>query len=115
MHECRREKDIDDLKERYVKVYETIHGNGDIGLKGHVIKLEETVNRFDETLMAMDETNKKTATALSGLLKFQIEWEVREKEREKQKLKSQKKRQNNQWLIGLLITIIIALFIQLIS
>lgn len=109
MQHCIKEKEIDKLKEGVSKINDSIHGNGGLGLKGHVIKLEETVKNIDNTLIKVISTNEKTTTVLNGLLKFQTEWEAKEEEREKHKMKMQRKKTNNHWIIGLLVTVILSL------
>jgi len=89
------------LKEKIDRLETMIFGHEGPGLKDTVVRLDESVKRFDSSI-------KDLATVVSGLVKFMDET------RGKDKIKTQMA-STIKWLVGTVITLAIALITVMLS
>ena len=93
-HKCEREAEIAEMKATIKRLIAIIDGDDKPGLK-------ETVTVLSVTVSQLSENTKDLATALKGILQFQNETVGKIKAEQSYKV-------SMRWVIGLMVTIIIA-------
>lgn len=102
-HDCNKIGEISVITDKLTRLERIIDGNGEVGsgIKDVIVVLNHSLTNFQKTVEGL-------TTTVSAILKFQNETETAIKMKAKY-------RANNQWLLGICITLFIALVGILIS
>ena len=116
---CDKEKEIQEIKKRQDKLQDAIFGNGAKGLKTEVAELSIQTENLTLVIGELKDSNEKVASALSGINKFQVEWESREQERKEIQYKFERRdiqrKSNVRWIVSISLTVVLTLIGWIIS
>ena len=97
MEHCTQGNRLSNMEKSIENLHRDIHGQGDeIGVKGAIIKLSESMDNFNKILVKRDKT-------IDSIMDATRQWETSISAKKLIELKEQKQKQNLKWFLGVII------------